>query len=522
MRKRFWSESSYAALILLAGLVPQALASQALDPIVYTLKFPAPDKNFAEVQAVVPTGGRAAIDMMMAIWTPGFYRIENYAGKVQSLSARTPEGKALHVEQPKKNKWRIETGGAKAVVLSYKLLCTGRSVTGTYVGNDMMVLNGASSIITLVEKEKRPHDILLELSPKWKLSMTGLDAATDGKPDHYRAADFDTLVDSPIVAGNLAVNEFEVDGSKHYVVAAGDTTQWDGKRAASELEQIVRENRRMWGLLPFKKYVFLFSLKGGGGGLEHANSALMMTSAVSTRGPGPNTSWLMFVSHEYFHAFNVKRLRPVELGPFDYEKEPHTTGLWVAEGLTSYYGELIVPRAGLATQQDFLTRLSSHIEKLQTSPGRLVQTLDQSSHDVWTSSMSGVGESAKTISYYVKGPVVGFLLDAKIRRATQGGKSLDDVMTLAFKRYGGVKGFTPDQFRETAEEVAGIELKEQFRKWLATTEELDYGEAFDWFGLHFPAAAGKKGAPTWRLEIRKDATPAQKGRLEAWLGKKGN
>jgi predicted metalloprotease with PDZ domain len=182
----------------------------------------------------------------------------------------------------------------------------------------------------------------------------------------------------------------------------------------------------------------------------------------------------------------------------------------VAEGLTTYYGDLIVCRAGLGETKDCLARLSSHIDRLQKSPGRLVQTLDQASLDVWAGGTSGVGGGAKSISYYVKGPVVGFLLDAKIQRATKGGKSLDDVMKLTYQRYGGAKGFTADQFRKTAEEVAGIDLKEPFRKWLATTDELDYTEALDWFGLRFQQK-------TWRLEFSEGATADQTGRLQAWL-----
>jgi predicted metalloprotease with PDZ domain len=511
MRQRFSLLTSLLAFIWIA-CATLSVSAQALEPIVYTVRFPEPAKNYALVEATVPTGKQAFIEMMMPIWTPGYYRIENYAGKVQDFAARTTDGKALKVEQPTKNRWRIEAKEAKVVVASYKLTCASRSVTGNWVGDDMLVLNGGPSFVTLVEKAKRPHIVRLQLSPKWKQSMTGLDAAGDGKPNHYQAGDFDTLVDSPIVAGNLAIKEFEVDGSKHYVVAAGDTANWDGNRAASQLQKIVQENRRMWGPLPFKKYVFQFLLKGGGGGLEHANSALMFTSATATRGVEPNLSWLSFVSHEYCHAFNVKRLRPVELGPFDYEKEPRTTGLWVAEGLTTYYGDLIVCRAGLGETKDYLARLSSQIDRLQKSPGRLVQTLDQASRDVWAGGTSGVGGGAKTISYYVKGPVVGFVLDAKIQRATKGAKSLDDVMKLAYQRYGGEKGFTADQFRQTAEEVAGINLKEPFRKWLATTEELDYTEALDWFGLRFPQKV-------WRLEIRDDATADQTTRLQAWLRK---
>ncbi|MBI3409578.1 MAG: M61 family metallopeptidase [Planctomycetes bacterium] len=515
--RRAFLTASIALVWLVAFLQP--VAAQAPEPITYTVKFPEPAKNYALIEAVVPAGKQPSIEMMMPIWTPGFYRVEDYASKVQNLTARTTDGEALKVEQPKKNRWRIQTGGANKVVVSYHLICKVRFVTGNWVGEDMLVLNGSSAFITLAEKAKHPHDVRLQLPDIWKQSMTGLDAAPGGKPHHYRATDFDMLVDCPILAGNLAVNEFEVDGTKHYVVAAGDTAQWDGKRAAAQFQKIVEENRRMWGFLPFKKYLFLFSVKekgGSGGGLEHANSALMFSNPAVTRGASPNLGWLYFVSHEYFHAYNVKRLRPVELGPFDYEKEPRTTGLWIAEGLTTYYGDLIVARAGFGDRKNFLAQLSSHIDKLQKSPGRLVQTLDQASSDVWTSSMSGVGAGGKTISYYVKGPVVGFLLDAKIQRATQGAKSLDDVMKLAYKRFGGEKGFTADEFRQTAEEVAGIDLKEPFRKWLATTDELDYTEALDWFGLRFQAAEeGKQKA--WRLEVREDATAAQAGRLEAWM-----
>jgi predicted metalloprotease with PDZ domain len=468
----------------------------------------------------VPTGGRATVELMMPVWTPGFYRVENYAGKVRELAARTPDGKPLGVEQPRKNRWQIRTGGAAAVVVSYKLVCDGRSVTTNWVGDDLTVLNGGAAFVTLVEQARRPHEVKLVLPAKWKRSASGLDPVR-GAADHYRAADYDTLVDSPIVAGNPDVHEFVVEGCTHAVVAVGDTAQWDGKRAAADLEKIVREHRRMWGFLPFKHYTFLLVLRQGGGGLEHRNSTLVTTSPAAQRTPGGYRSWLMLVSHEYFHAYNVKRLRPVELGPFDYEKQPTTTSLWVSEGLTSYYGELIVARAGLAAPEDFLARLSSHIDRLQKSPGRLLQTLEESSAEVWTNSFSGVRASDKTVSYYVKGPVVGFLLDARIRRVTDDKKTLDDLMKLAYERHSGDRGFTAEEFRKAAEDVAGVELKGWFRKAIASTEELDYTEALDRFGLRFAPADDKATAKTWRLEIREDATDAQKARLRTWLARGG-
>jgi len=217
-----------------------------------------------------------------------------------------------------------------------------------------------------------------------------------------------------------------------------------------------------------------------------------------------------------FVASFVNKRSVWELGPFDYENPPKTSGLWISEGLTNYYGELIVVRAGLGGSDDFLSSLSSHIGRLQNAPGRLVQTMEQSSLDVWSGGTSGIGrDDSKTVSYYEKGPVVGFLLDARIRRATGGERSLDDVMRLAYARYSGDRGFTPEQFRAIAEEVAGTDLKVWFHRALGSTEELDYTEALDWFGLQF--AASEEPSKAWNLKVRADATDAQKGHLGGLL-----
>ncbi len=519
-RSRSWLGLVAVTIELMGFAYPAATGAQTLEPIVYTIKVPKPDSHAAEIEAVFPAAGRPAVEIMMAVWSPGFYRVEDYARRVEDLSAKAADGTALKVEHAEKNRWKVETGGSARVVVSYRLICRQGSVTTNYVGEALGVFNGAATFITLVEHAPRPHEVRFELPSAWKRTMTALGPAADHLPDHYRASDYDTLVDSPIVAGNPSVHEFEVDGSKHLLVDVGELGAWDGKQAADELEKLVQENRRLWGFLPFKRYVFLNVFRQGGGGLEHKDSTLLTASPPRAAFPARNFRWLSFVSHEYFHAFNVKRLRPVELGPFDYEHPPNTSSLWIAEGFTSYYGELIVVRAGLGTTQDFLSAVSSHIDQLQNSPGRLVQSLEQSSLDVWSSGTSGVGRSRdKTVNYYVKGPIVGFLLDARIQHATDGKKSLDDVMRLAYKRYGGERGFTPEEFRLTAQEIAGADLKDWFKKTISSTEELDYTEALDWFGLRFapePAEEPEKKekkAKKWKLEIREDATEAQKGHL---------
>ena len=237
--------------------------------------------------------------------------------------------------------------------------------------------------------------------------------------------------------------QFEVDGIPHSLVNEGEGGLWDGLSAARDVEKIVRAHRHMWGFLPYDQYVFFNMITEAGGGLEHKNSTLLMTSRWHYRVRKDYLAWLSLVSHEFFHVWNVKRLRPVELGPFDYENEVYTKNLWTAEGITSYYTELGVRRAGLCTQDEFFERLSSLIERLQTTPGRLVHPLEMASYDAWIKFYRNDENSPNTtISYYTKGAVVAWLLDAKIQAATGGAKSLDDVLRLAYTRYAGEYGFT--------------------------------------------------------------------------------
>jgi len=224
------------------------------------------------------------------------------------------------------------------------------------------------------------------------------------------------------------------------------------------------------------------------------------------------------VSHEYFHAMNVKRLRPVELGPFDYEAAPTTPSLWISEGLTTYFGDLMVARAGIAGPAQFLGWMSALIGQLQDTPGRLVQTLSESSLDVWNSENSAVGmDRATTVSYYTKGPVVGFLLDAKIRRMTHGRRSLDDVMRAAYATYSGARGFTPMQFQRVASTVAEVDLTDWFHRVLDTTEELDYDELLAWYGLRF--GGGQDAKDRWQLDVRTDATAEQRAHFATLLAR---
>jgi predicted metalloprotease with PDZ domain len=389
--------------------------------------------------------------------------------------------------------------------VSYRVYAHEMSVRTNWVEAGFALINGARRLGTLADGVRRPHEVVIAPAAGWRRSMTGLPALPGGE-HRYRAPDFDTLVDSPILVGNPAVYEFSIDGKPHYLVNEGEGGVFDGARAAKDLEAIVREHRRMWGSLPYDKYLFLNVITEAGGGLEHLNSTVLMTTRWATRTRRNYLTWLDLASHEYFHVWNVKRLRPVELGPFDYENEVHTRSLWVAEGITDYYADLAVHRAGLSTREEYLDSLSDKIEELQTTPGREVQSVELASHDAWIKYYRPDENSANTsISYYTKGSVIALVLDAKIRQATNGAKSLDDVMRAEYDKYSGTRGYTPEEFRAVAQQVAGIDLSAFWRTAIEGTSELDFTEMLETFGLRFRPVPAGRARPWLGITTRNDA-----------------
>jgi predicted metalloprotease with PDZ domain len=485
-----------------------ASAQTAPDPIRYALSFPAPQTHYVEVTATVPTARRADVELMMAVWTPGSYLVREFSRQVEAVTAAAPDGRALAVEKSDKNRWKVTTGGAATVTVKYRVYGREMSVRTNWIDAGFALLNGAPTFLTLADRAPRPHEVTITPAAGWKTSMTGMPEVA-GRPHTYRAPDFDTLVDSPIVVGNPAVHEFTVDGKKHYLVNEGEAGVFDGARAVRDLETVVREHRRMWGFLPYDRYVFLNLLTESGGGLEHKNSTVLMGSRWATRTRRAYVSWLDLASHEFFHVWNVKRLRPVELGPFDYENEVHTRSLWIAEGITDYYADLALHRAGVTTREEYLDSLSDKIEELQTTPGRLVQSAELASYDAWIKYYRPDENSANTaISYYTKGAVVGLLLDARIRKVTGGNRSLDDVLKAAYQKYSETRGYTADEFRAVAEQVVGTSLKPFWDAAVTGTGELDYAEALEALGLRFRSVAvpaDRPGKPYLGIATRNDA-----------------
>jgi predicted metalloprotease with PDZ domain len=461
--------------------------AQALDPIRYTLRFPAPHTHYVEVEAAIPTAGRAEVELYMATWTPGSYLIREYERNVEAVSAAAGT-RALTVAKSTKNRWKIATAGAPSVTLRYKVYSREMTVRNNWVEAGFAMLNGAPTFITLVERAARPHDVRVELPAAWKRVETALEPVS-GSPNTFRADTFDTLVDSPIIIGNPLTRDFTVDGKTHTVLFEGDTARIDADKAAADVQKIVVAARNVMGPLQYPHYHFLTMVVEQGGGLEHKNSFLGMAGRFMTRTDGAYKGWLGLIAHEYFHNWNVKRLRPVELGPFDYENENYVKTLWVAEGFTDYYADILPKRAGIESKDEFLSGISNQIEQVQTIPGRLVTPVNMASYDTWIKQYRPDENTANmSVNYYPKGAVIAFLLDAKIRKATNGARSLDTGMQWAMQRYSGEKGYTPEQFYAVMSEAAGTDLKGWFAKTAESTDELDYTEALDYYGLRFRPA----------------------------------
>lgn len=481
------------------------MPAPSLQPLVHTLRFDDAEHHYVEVETRVPTDGlatgdRAAVELAMAVWTPGSYLVREYSRHVENLSAESPAGEPLPVTKTVKNRWRVETGGADEVVVRYRVYCREMTVRTNFVDDSFAILNGAPTFLAPVRpsgdlETERPHEVRVIRRPGWRHVISALPDAPGASPEEHRfvAADFDTLVDSPLYAGNAVVHRFEVDGAPHLLINEGEQIGdvWDGPRSATDAERIVRAQVELWGVRPYDRYVFFNLITEARGGLEHKSSTVLMTSRWNARREESYRRWLALVSHELFHTWNVKRLRPVELGPFDYETEVHTESLWIAEGVTSYYDDLLLRRTGLITRDQYLERLSESIERLQTTPGRRVQDLTDASFDAWIKHYRPDENTVNSaVSYYNKGQLVAWLLDVEIRRRTEGARSLDDVLRAAWERYSGERGFRQDEFLALASKVAGSDLGPFFEAALESETELDYGPALEWLGLGFDVAEG--------------------------------
>ena len=475
--------------------------------------------HYIQVRMRVPAIGDIT-QLMIPVWTPGSYLIREYARNIDSLEAETTSGKPLLMEKIRKNRWQIDTIGLKIFVVSYRVYCREASVRTNFVNNEYAVLNGAPTFLSVPELRDAEHSVVLKMPKNWKRSATALTPLPEIS-NAYFAKTFDELIDSPIVAGNLNIYPFLVSDVQHFLVNVGEQGNWDGEQVAKDLAKVVKAHQEIWGTIPYKQYHFINVIGAGSGGLEHDNSCLMMTGRWSFRDKSRYKRWLALASHEFFHTWNVRRLRPKPLVNYDYENEVYVKSLWVAEGVTSYYENIALCRADLISSRELVSGISQDIQSVKNAPGRKKQSLKDSSYDTWIKFYRPDENASNTrISYYSKGAVVAFLLDAKIRSMTDGEKSLDDVMRIMFERFQNT-GYLPSDFRAVASEVAGGDLKEFFASSVDRTDDLDFGEALNYFGMHFSGrrtiqSKSSKGTDS------KEQTEAPKEAVSRtpWLGAK--
>ena len=473
------SRTGFLATLLVAmfATLAQAAFPLPLPPqeaaISYEIDFSETQNHYLHVTARFKTPKPKA-ELMMATWAPGSYLIREYARHIDSMTVTDQAGNPVEFEKTKKNRWLLQTKGVQSVTLKYRLYCNEMTVRTNWTGSAYSMINGAPTFITPVGARNKTHSVKLNLPKRWKRSACALQRPNG--PHEYLANSYDELVDNPIVAGNIQVYPFDIDGVPHQLINVGESGYWDGVKAAADLKKMVQAQQEIWGTVPYKKYLFINMIAESGGGLEHDNCTLIMTSRWHFRDTKKYQDWLSLASHEFFHTWNVRRLRPKNLLRYDYENEMFTRSLWVAEGVTSYYEDLALVRSGLITRQEYLKRLSSTVEQVQAKPGRKVQSLTEASFDTWIKFYRPDENSNNTrVSYYAKGTVAAFLLDAKIRTVSKGRRSLDDVMRKMYEEYS-ESGYTQDNFRETASEVAGVDLSEWFVKAIDSTEELDFSE----------------------------------------------
>jgi predicted metalloprotease with PDZ domain len=429
----------------------------------------------------------ATQDFKMPVWMPGFYSIIDYAKNVQNFSAEDGAGKPLTWEKTAENIWRVASAQATAIRVTYDVLANSQFVANSYLDDNRGYIAPSGIFMHVDGQIRHPVTVTIVPNPKWSTIASGLDPVSADKPHTYTASDFDILYDSPILMGNLeSLPPFEIRGIPHYFIGYNLGVA-DPGQFMKDLKAVIEAGIAVIGEIPYKHYTFL-SIGPGGAGIEHLNSMTMGFSGAGLNTRAGRIRALNFLAHEYFHNYNVKRIRPIALGPFNYDKANLTNMLWVSEGFTSYYEFLMVKRAGIKTDEEFLDDFRKTIAAYENNTGHLFQSAIQSSHDTWSQGpfggRRGGGGIVKTISYYDKGAALGLLLDFRIRHETKNQKSLDTVMrTLYQKFYKELKrGWTDAEFQAVCESVAGVPLAEIF-EYASTTEEIDYPKYLAYAGL---------------------------------------
>jgi predicted metalloprotease with PDZ domain len=484
-------------ILFLAFFSFSNLAAALAAELRYTLAMPAPHTHYFEVEAELSGAKKSYIDFTMPVWAPGSYLVREFAKNVESFKATDKAGKELRSEKIDKNTWRVYSNKADVVRASYDVYAYELSVRTSFLDASHGYVNGTSIFMYPEGYEKQNGTLTVKPYDGWSKVSTGLKSTGNFT---YTFPNYDILADSPLEIGNHEVYTFTAAGVPHEVAMYGEGN-FDPNRLMQDMKKVVEEAVTIMGELPVERYVFLVhNLNRGGGGLEHLNSTTLQTSRWNYGTETGYNGFLALVAHEYFHLWNVKRLRPLPLGPFDYNQENYTDLLWVSEGITSYYDDLIVRRAGFTTPQRYLDVVAGSINSVENTPGNKIQSVSESSMDAWIKYYRRNENSNNAeVSYYTKGGVLGHLLNMEVMEATKGEKTLDDVMRYMYNRYYKQldRGFKEAEFNEAVEKVSGRNMDAFFRNYVNGTETPDYNAFFDAAGLQLVNVNEGANSASW-------------------------
>lgn len=505
--------SSQRFLAILVFLVCSSYATIAQQPSFhYTVSMPQPGNHRFLVRLDCKGLQGVVIDLKMPSWMPGYYQLLDYAQHVSAFKAFTADGKSLAWEHTEHNTWRIAHAAGQDLHITYEVAATTAFVAQPWLDSTHAYISPAGVFLYAAGYIRMPVTVTIQPASGWKDVATGLEPVASSAHT-FRAADFDILFDSPILVGNLeSAPCFKVKGIPHYFTGY-QMGRFDQQQLSNDLQKLITVASDIIGDIPYQHYTFL-AIGPGRGGIEHLNSSTISFTGKGLETPAGRQQMLSFISHEYFHHYNVKRIRPIALGPFDYDQENRTNMLWVSEGLTVYYEYMMMKRAGLMDGAALLTDFSNNIAAYETQPGHLYQSLAQASWETWSDGPFGrKGDTInKTISYYDKGPAVGLLLDLAIRHATQNKRSLDDVMRQLYRKFyqQAQRGFTDDEFRQVCESTAGAALPEIF-DYVYTVNAPDYAKYLAYGGLAIEPG-------TFKIYPLEKVDALQAAIRKSWLG----
>ncbi|QJX49308.1 M61 family metallopeptidase [Hymenobacter taeanensis] len=449
---------------------------------------PAPQTHYFEVETTLNGFNKAYTDLKMPVWAPGSYLVREFAKNVEGFQA-TSGSEKLRTEKISKNTWRVYHAKGKEVKVNYRVYAFELSVRTSFIDAAHGYLNGSSVFMYPADNKQLGSTLEVHPAQGWTQVSTSLKPA--GGTFTYTSSNYDELADSPIEIGNQKIYTFTANGTPHTVAMYGDP-KVDEARLTRDMKRVCEEAQRVVDRNPLDRYLFIVhNIDRGTGGLEHLFSTTLSVSRNAYSSEAGWKGFLGLVAHEYFHLWNVKRIRPIALGPFDYDNENYTHMLWVSEGGTEYFSNLIVQRAGFLTPDEYLGDLSNSINRVENTPGNKQQSAAESSYDAWIKYYRPNENSVNTgISYYDKGEVIGAVLDLMVINETKGQKHLDDVMRYLYDQYYKKlgRGFTDEEYQDAVAKVAGRRFDDFFRRYVYGTETLPYETALGYAGLKLSVA----------------------------------